>query len=146
MAVGAILRSRTTYLCILCRLHSLRASLKTQSSTTRKHYLLPYVPILRRLSSSLIPPLQPESFTLYSNRSLAYLRLATPNAALALVDAESATSLSPFWAKGWVRKGDALVALERYQDAVVSFQEAVAVGEGKVRTGESNPSTFTLIR
>lgn len=79
--------------------------------------------------------MQPNSFTLLGNRSLAALKLPTPDYAAALADAEAAVALAPTWAKGHVRRGEALEGLGRTADAVGAFEEAVRTGSGTVRTG-----------
>ena len=62
---------------------------------------------------------------LYSNRSAARLRGGDPEGAL--VDAEDCLRLGPGWVKGLARKGLALVALSRFEDALNTFNEALAV-------------------
>ncbi len=53
-----------------------------------------------------------------SNRAAAFLQLGKE--IKAIKDAEQAIALKPDWAKGYFRKGGALVALRRYQDRDVS--------------------------
>ncbi|KAJ3674739.1 hypothetical protein LUZ60_005355 [Juncus effusus] len=67
--------------------------------------------------------LEPKNHTLYSNRAAAFLHLVKLNKALA--DAEMTITLSPQWEKGYFRKGCVLEAMERYDDAVDAFQEAL---------------------
>ncbi|KAI8337099.1 hypothetical protein BC941DRAFT_426714 [Chlamydoabsidia padenii] len=55
-----------------------------------------------------------------SNRSAAHLALK--NNVDALVDAEMVTRLKPEWAKGWFRKGKALGALGRSEEATDAFR------------------------
>lgn len=59
---------------------------------------------------------------LYSNRSEAFLRLSKIKQALA--DAETVISLRPTWEKGFYRKGLALDALERYDEALAAYRDA----------------------
>ncbi|KAA8527637.1 hypothetical protein F0562_034968 [Nyssa sinensis] len=61
--------------------------------------------------------------TLYSNRAAAFLHLVKLNKALA--DAETTISLNPNWEKGYFRKGCVLEAMERYDDALATFQVAL---------------------
>jgi tetratricopeptide (TPR) repeat protein len=51
----------------------------------------------------------------YSNRSLAYMKLSQPLQALS--DAEMVISLEPEWSKGYFRKGQALAAQFKYLEA-----------------------------
>jgi hypothetical protein len=61
---------------------------------------------------------------LLSNRSAA--RLASGDAAGALVDATAAVEFSPVeFSKAWIRQADALFALGRYQDALGAVRAAV---------------------
>ncbi|KAI8096304.1 uncharacterized protein BX664DRAFT_323589 [Halteromyces radiatus] len=55
-----------------------------------------------------------------SNRSAAHLALK--NNVDALVDAEMVTRLKREWSKGWFRKGKALLAMTRFEDASEAFQ------------------------
>lgn len=64
----------------------------------------------------------PKNPTLHSNRAAAFLNLAKLTKALA--DAEMTISLSPNWEKGYFRKGCALEAMERYDEALDAFQVA----------------------
>eukprot|EP00899_Mesostigma_viride_P002849 jgi/Mesvir1/12565/Mv18451-RA.1 len=63
-----------------------------------------------------------EEAAVYSNKSLAYLRLG--DAAKALELAEKATKASEDWPKGYFRKGEALAALGRHEDAVTALAHA----------------------
>ncbi|CAN0887085.1 Stress-induced-phosphoprotein 1, partial [Linum grandiflorum] len=67
--------------------------------------------------------LDPSNPTLYSNRAAAFLQLVKLNKAL--TDAETTVKLNPQWEKGYFRKGCVLEAMERYDDALASFQEAL---------------------
>ncbi|KAI9278519.1 hypothetical protein BDA99DRAFT_429072 [Phascolomyces articulosus] len=60
-----------------------------------------------------------ELSTILSNRSAA--RLATKEYVDALVDAEMVTRLKREWSKGWFRKGKALWALGRAEEAQAAF-------------------------
>ena len=59
--------------------------------------------------------LTPEDQTLYSNRSASYLKLTILEEALA--DAQKCIELKPDWVKGYQRKGHALQAQEKSEEA-----------------------------
>eukprot|EP00271_Cylindrocystis_brebissonii_P018013 TRINITY_DN492_c0_g1_i1.p1 TRINITY_DN492_c0_g1~~TRINITY_DN492_c0_g1_i1.p1 ORF type:complete len:370 (+),score=92.77 TRINITY_DN492_c0_g1_i1:1404-2513(+) len=65
---------------------------------------------------------EPDNQALYSNRSAAFLHLSKVTKALA--DAETAIQLKPDWEKGYFRKGCALEAMKRYDEALSIFKEA----------------------
>lgn len=65
----------------------------------------------------------PSNATLYSNRSAAFLNLVKLSKALA--DAETTIKLNPTWEKGYFRKGCVLEAMERYDEAVAAFRDAL---------------------
>ncbi|KAB5537876.1 hypothetical protein DKX38_015409 [Salix brachista] len=67
--------------------------------------------------------LDPSNPTLYSNRAAAFLQLVKLNKAL--VDAETTIKLNPQWEKGYFRKGCVLEGMERYDDALATFQIAL---------------------
>ncbi|XP_022761086.1 RNA polymerase II-associated protein 3-like [Durio zibethinus] len=67
--------------------------------------------------------LDPSNPALYSNRAAAFLHLVKLNKAL--IDAETTITLNPQWEKGYFRKGCILEAMERYDDALASFQIAL---------------------
>jgi stress-induced-phosphoprotein 1 len=60
----------------------------------------------------------------YSNRSAAYLKMG--DAHNALEDAQSCIALNPSFAKGYSRKGAALHALKRFNDATTAYDEGLA--------------------
>jgi stress-induced-phosphoprotein 1 len=60
----------------------------------------------------------------FSNRSAAYLSMGDANNALE--DAISCVGLNPDFAKGYSRKGAALHALKRYNDAIAAYEEGLA--------------------
>lgn len=60
----------------------------------------------------------------YSNRSAAYLSQGDANNALE--DAEACLGLNPEFAKGYSRKGAALHALKRYNDAIDAYNQGLA--------------------
>ena len=48
----------------------------------------------------------------------------------ALQDAESCIKLNPTWAKGYSRKGAALHAMKKYDQADAAYHEGLAVAPG----------------
>eukprot|EP00897_Mesotaenium_endlicherianum_P009467 jgi/Mesen1/8549/ME000484S07937 len=64
----------------------------------------------------------PQNHALYSNRSAAFLHLSKVTKALA--DAETTIKLQPSFEKGHFRKGCALEALKKYDEALAAFKEA----------------------
>lgn len=60
----------------------------------------------------------------YSNRSAAYL--SAGDAHNAFEDAKSCIALNPEFTKGYSRKGAALHALKRYNDAIAAYEEGLA--------------------
>jgi stress-induced-phosphoprotein 1 len=69
--------------------------------------------------------LDPTDHVFFSNRSAAYL--SKGDAANALSDGERCVQLKSDWAKGYTRKGAALHALRRYEDAVKAYQDGLAI-------------------
>lgn len=65
----------------------------------------------------------PSNATLYSNRSAAFLSLLKVTKALA--DAEMTVKLKPTWEKGYFRKGCALEAMDRLDEALAAYREAL---------------------
>ncbi|CAN6343675.1 unnamed protein product [Urochloa humidicola] len=61
--------------------------------------------------------------TLFSNRSLCWLRLG--NGGQALLDAQQCRMLCPHWPKAWYREGTALSLLKNYKAAASAFLEAL---------------------
>ena len=72
---------------------------------------------------------------LYSNRSAAYVRYGKPEEALK--DAEEALKLDPHWGKAYGRKGKALFDLAKYDLALETYEEGLAVDKmnGTLRAG-----------
>ncbi|GJN23740.1 hypothetical protein PR202_gb11418 [Eleusine coracana subsp. coracana] len=66
--------------------------------------------------------------TLYSNRSLCYLK--TGRAQKALLDAEMCMRIRPDWVKGYYRKGAALMSLKEYEEAYDVFMDALEMDPG----------------
>lgn len=69
--------------------------------------------------------LDPNDHVFFSNRSAAYL--SKGDAANALSDAERCVKLNPTWPKGYSRKGAALHALRKYDDAVAAYEQGLGV-------------------
>jgi stress-induced-phosphoprotein 1 len=67
--------------------------------------------------------LDPANHVLYSNRSAAYASLNKYEEALE--DAEKTVGLKADWAKGYGRKGDALMGLSRLDDALAAYEEGL---------------------
>ncbi|GAA6063963.1 hypothetical protein JCM10212_004811 [Sporobolomyces blumeae] len=94
-----------------------------------------YPTALARYSEAI--EIAPESYLLLGNRSLTYLKLSPPDPSRALADATRAVELSPEWAKGYVRVGEALQGLERRDEAKEAFEKAVQKGTGTVKNEAS---------
>ncbi|TVU27279.1 hypothetical protein EJB05_29880 [Eragrostis curvula] len=67
--------------------------------------------------------IDPFDATLFSNRSVSYLRMGKGQDAL--VDAARCRMMRPRWAKAWYRQGAALSLLKNYEEAVHAFEEAL---------------------
>ncbi|CAN6361708.1 unnamed protein product [Urochloa humidicola] len=65
----------------------------------------------------------PLEATLFSNRSLCWLRLG--NGEKALLDAHKCKMIRPSWSKAWYREGAALKLLKNYKGAANAFVEAL---------------------
>ncbi|KAL6637602.1 hypothetical protein ACP70R_025174 [Stipagrostis hirtigluma subsp. patula] len=68
--------------------------------------------------------------TLYSNRSLCYLKIGEPQKAL--LDAEFCIRLRPNWVKSYYRKGAALMSLKKYEEALEAFSDALELDPNNV--------------
>ncbi|ONM02738.1 ankyrin repeat family protein [Zea mays] len=77
--------------------------------------------------SSLSKAIGLDSFdaTLYSNRSLCYLKIG--EAQKALLDAETCINNRPDWVKGYYRKGAALMLLKEHKRALDAFLDGLKV-------------------
>lgn len=82
-----------------------------------------YTEALRHYTEAI--SITPESETLYSNRSAAYLSLE--RLSFALNDAKRAVELNPKWAKAYRRKASVLDAMKRYQEARIVYEQALKV-------------------
>mmetsp|Transcript_119473 Transcript_119473/g.234784 ORF Transcript_119473/g.234784 Transcript_119473/m.234784 type:complete len:554 (+) Transcript_119473:50-1711(+) len=69
--------------------------------------------------------LDPKDHVFFSNRSAAYL--SKGDASSALADGQRCIELKSDWAKGYSRKGAALHALRRYEDAVNAFKAGLEI-------------------
>uniref|UniRef100_A0A1B6FIQ3 Uncharacterized protein n=1 Tax=Cuerna arida TaxID=1464854 RepID=A0A1B6FIQ3_9HEMI len=67
--------------------------------------------------------LDPKNYSLYSNRSLAFLK--SQQYYYALEDAKETIRLKPDWPKGYFRKGEVEAATYNYTDAVLSYTLAL---------------------
>jgi len=67
--------------------------------------------------------LDPNNHILYSNRSAAYAKIGKFRDSLA--DAEKTITLKKDWPKGYSRKGAALELLEKYDEAVKTYEEGL---------------------
>ncbi|XP_076942973.1 uncharacterized protein LOC143613028 [Bidens hawaiensis] len=65
----------------------------------------------------------PSDATLFSNRSLSWMRLGQPDCAL--TDAHACRELRPNWQKAWYREGSALRLLQKFDEAANAFYEGV---------------------
>ncbi|XP_012283788.1 stress-induced-phosphoprotein 1 [Orussus abietinus] len=71
---------------------------------------------------------------LYSNRSAAYAK--SKQYQLALEDAEKTILLKPDWAKGYSRKGSALVYLGKLDDSIKAFETSLQLDPSNIQTKE----------
>ena len=76
----------------------------------------------------------PANHVYYSNRSAAYLAKGDLDAALK--DGDACIQAKPDWEKGYNRKGCALHALKKYDEAIATFEEGLKIVPGsKLLTG-----------
>ncbi|CAG9537906.1 unnamed protein product [Cercopithifilaria johnstoni] len=75
--------------------------------------------------------LHPTNFILYSNRSAIFLRLKYFRESLA--DAKQTLALNPKWAKGYLRKGDALRGVGKFDEAILAYCQSLAI-ENEIET------------
>jgi len=69
--------------------------------------------------------LDPTNHVLYSNRSAAFCK--KEDFASALADAEKCVEIKPDWIKGYTRKGTALQFLKKYTEAILAYEDGLAV-------------------
>lgn len=67
--------------------------------------------------------LNPHDHVFFSNRSAAYLSKGDTDHAL--IDAERCIKINPTWPKGYSRRGAALHAMRKYDEAVKAYQEGL---------------------
>jgi stress-induced-phosphoprotein 1 len=67
----------------------------------------------------------PEEAAFYSNRAACYTKLAEP--ALALADADKCIEIDPAFLKGYVRRGNSLLAMRKKKEAEEAFAKAAAI-------------------
>uniref|UniRef100_A0A915PUK0 MalT-like TPR region domain-containing protein n=1 Tax=Setaria digitata TaxID=48799 RepID=A0A915PUK0_9BILA len=72
--------------------------------------------------------LYPTNSILYSNRSAIFLRLKRFHESLD--DAKQAILLSPKWAKGYFREGDALRGVGKFDEAIFAYCKSLAIENG----------------
>lgn len=66
-----------------------------------------------------------KNHVLYSNRSLAFLKLQ--QFYYALEDAKETIKLQPYWAKGYFRKGEVHFAVGNHETALLSYEQAFKI-------------------
>lgn len=96
---------------------SLEAKSRGDEAFKKKNYVLAVDAYTQALD------LDPNNASLFSNRSLCWMRLGQPEQALA--DAKVVRALRPDWAKGCYREGSALRLLEHFEEAANVFYEGV---------------------
>jgi tetratricopeptide (TPR) repeat protein len=69
--------------------------------------------------------LDPHNPNIYSNRSLAFLKIQQYYHAID--DAKTVIRILPKWAKGYYRKGEIECAVEHYQEAMATYQEGLTM-------------------
>uniref|UniRef100_A0A0R3S6J0 TPR_REGION domain-containing protein n=1 Tax=Elaeophora elaphi TaxID=1147741 RepID=A0A0R3S6J0_9BILA len=83
--------------------------------------------------------LHPTNFILYSNRSAVFLRLRRFRESLA--DAKQSLALNSKWAKGFLRKGDALRGIGKFDEAILAYCQSLAI-ENETETVNSLKDTL----
>lgn len=95
--------------------------------------------------------IDPSNHILYSNRSAAYAK--TCDFDKSLKDAEQTIILKKDWPKGYSRKGAALELMEKYDEAVVTYQEGLKIDPSNAQLTDAlancknnlnQPPSFTL--
>jgi len=84
---------------------------------------------------------EPNNAALYSNRSVAYLegvkQMGIDTRSMALRDANKAIELKKDWSKAYSRKGDALLSLERFSEAVEAYEQGLMLEPGNGNMSQS---------
>ncbi|XP_046366795.1 hsp70-Hsp90 organizing protein 1-like [Haliotis rufescens] len=83
--------------------------------------------------------LDPSNHLIFSNRSLAFLKVQQYY--LALDDAKQAIQLQPKWTKGYFRKGEVEFAVGNYNDAVMSYNKAMVLDATDVKVRDAISKT-----
>lgn len=81
---------------------------------------------------------------LYSNRSAAYLKLSKVTEALR--DGNKCVELDSNWAKGYVRKGDALLASKQYTEAYNAYNSAARIAPSDATVKEKCDQAMRAMR
>ncbi len=79
--------------------------------------------------------LDPSNHILYSNRSAAYAK--TNQFKESLADAEKTISIKKDWGKGYSRKGAAIELLDKYDEAISTYQEGLKYDAGNEQLKEA---------
>ncbi|CAH2087096.1 unnamed protein product [Euphydryas editha] len=79
--------------------------------------------------------MDPNNYVLYSNRSLAFLKLDQHY--LSLQDANETVRLQPQWAKGYFRRAEVEAASELYDEAIISYTRALQLDPHNPKLMES---------
>ncbi|DBA05357.1 TPA: hypothetical protein N0F65_007519, partial [Lagenidium giganteum] len=82
--------------------------------------------------------------TLFSNRSAAYLSINDPSRALH--DADKCIDLCPSWVKGYLRRGAALMAMKRYEDAEKAYAGGLRVQADNVACQDGVAATRQALK
>ena len=98
----------------------LLSNIKSKANSSMKSGM--YVEAIKLYTQGI--SLQPSNPILYSNRSLAFLKLS--QYFFAIKDAETVIRLAPDWPKGYYRKGQAEYGVESYKLAVKTFEKGLA--------------------
>ncbi|VDN45471.1 unnamed protein product [Gongylonema pulchrum] len=72
----------------------------------------------------------PGNHVLHSNRSAVFLHLQRFHESL--YDAEQSIQINPKWAKGYLRKGDALRAAKKFDKSILSYCQGLALGSAEI--------------
>ena len=103
----------------MCDMSSTSSSVKARGNALMKEGK--YVDAIVLYSEGIA--MEPANPVLYSNRSLAFLKLS--QYFFAMKDAENTIRLIPDWAKGYYRKGQAELGAEMYPLAIATFEEGL---------------------
>jgi stress-induced-phosphoprotein 1 len=94
-------------------------------------------------SYSLAIRLNPGDAKLYSNRSICFYKIGQfPEA---LRDAHECTQIDPKFMRGHLRRGDALIGLEDYLEAAVTFAKALSLDPGNAEATEKRRQCLGML-